>query len=179
MKISQCDAHCRTPLYKTNHSFFFLIFNGIDYTIRWFTRSGHYRSFYLLDFDRCCLGIRQLEWSTTKIGQWTRFFRHINLSSARLSKFDTLLTLIPLNQIESLVIDIGASTLQLSRWPHLPSLTTLRLYGLRDFEDATSFILRHSASLIHLTLGTSNRFISVCITQDHFHIQLKKVVDIE
>ena len=107
------------------------------------------------------------------------FFRHINLSSARLSKFDTLLTLIPLNQIESLVIDIGASTLQLSHWPHLPSLTTLRLYGLRDFEDATNFVLRHSASLIHLTLGTSNRFISVCITQDHFDIQLKKVVDIE
>jgi hypothetical protein len=91
------------------------------------------------------------------------FFRHINFSSARLSKFDTLLTLLSLNQIESLVIDIGASTLQLSRWPHLPSLTSLRLYGLRDFEDATSFILRHSVSLIHLTLGTNNKFMSVCI----------------
>ncbi len=43
------------------------------------------------------------------------FFRDINFSSARLSKFDTLLTLLPLNRIEILVIDIGASTLQLSR----------------------------------------------------------------
>jgi hypothetical protein len=93
------------------------------------------------------------------------FFRHINVSSARLSKFDTLLTLLPLNQIESLVIDIGASTLQLSRWPHLPSLTSLQLYGLRDFQDATSFILRYSVSLIHLTLGTNNKFMSVCITR--------------
>lgn len=91
------------------------------------------------------------------------YFRHINLSSARLSKFDTLLALLPLNQIQTLVIDIGASSLQLTRWPHLSSLTTLRLYGLRDFEDATSFILQHSSTLIHLTLGTSDRFTSVCI----------------
>jgi hypothetical protein len=109
------------------------------------------------------------------------FFRHINLSSARLSKFNTLLTLIPLNQIESLVIDIGASLLQILHlhWLDLPSLTTLRLYGLRDYEDATNFILRHSTSLVHLTLGTDNRFMSVCITQDHFDIQPKKIVNIE
>ena len=96
------------------------------------------------------------------------YFRHINLSSARLSTFDTLIALLPLNQIQTLVIDIGASSLQLTRWPHLPSLTTLRLYGLRDFEDATTFILQHSATLTHLTLGTSDRFISVCIIRDAF-----------
>jgi hypothetical protein len=95
------------------------------------------------------------------------FFRHINLSSARLSKFDTLLTLLPLNQIETLVIGIEASPLQLSRWPYLPHLSTLRLYGLRDFEDATSFVLRHSVSLMHLTLETNNLFMSVCIIRDH------------
>ncbi|CAF2741016.1 unnamed protein product [Rotaria sp. Silwood2] len=89
------------------------------------------------------------------------FFRHINLSSARLSKFDTLLTILPLNQIETLIIDIEASPLQLSRWPYLPHLTTLRLYGLRDFIDATNFILRHSTSLIHLTLETNDLFMSV------------------
>ena len=91
------------------------------------------------------------------------FFRYINLSSARLSKFNTLLSLLPLNQTETLVIDIGASSFQTTHWPHLPSLTTLRLYGLRDFEDATSFILQHSLTLTHLTLRTDDRFISVCI----------------
>ena len=96
------------------------------------------------------------------------YFRHINLSSARLSQFDTLLPLLPLNQIQTLVIDMGASFFQLTRWPHLPSLTTLRLYGLRDFEDASSFILRHSRTIIDLTLGTSNRFTSVCIIRDSF-----------
>ena len=96
------------------------------------------------------------------------YFRHINLSSARLSKFDTLLALLPLNQIQTLVIDIGASFFQLTHWPHLPSLTTLRLYGLHDFEDASSFILRHSRTLTDLTLGTSDRFISVCIIRDSF-----------
>ena len=94
------------------------------------------------------------------------FFRHINLSSAHLSKFDRILTVLALNQIETLVIDIGASSLQLTRWPHLPSLTTLRLYGLRDFEDATTFILQHSVTIIHLSLGTSDRFMSVGIIRD-------------
>ncbi|CAF4957146.1 unnamed protein product [Rotaria sp. Silwood1] len=89
------------------------------------------------------------------------FFRHINLSSARLSKFYRLLTIFPLNQIEALIIDIEASPLQLSRWPYLPHLTTLRLYGLRDFIDATNFILRHSTSLIHLALETNDLFMSV------------------
>ncbi|CAF1072776.1 unnamed protein product [Rotaria sp. Silwood1] len=88
------------------------------------------------------------------------FFRHINLSSSRLSKFDTLLSILPLNQIETLIIDIEASPFQLSRWPYLPHLTTLRLYGLRDFIDATNLILRHSTSLIHLTLETSDLFMS-------------------
>jgi hypothetical protein len=92
------------------------------------------------------------------------FFCHINLSSAHLLKFDKLLTLLPLNQIETVVIDIEASPLQLSRWSYLPHLTTLRLYGLRDFEDATSFILQHSVSLMHLTLKTNDLFMSVCIT---------------
>ncbi|CAF0720241.1 unnamed protein product [Rotaria sp. Silwood1] len=92
------------------------------------------------------------------------FFRHINLSSARLSKFYRLLTIFPLNQIEALIIDIEASPLQLSRWPYLPHLTTLRLYGLRDFIDATNFILRHSTSLIHLALETNDLFMSMGFT---------------
>ena len=100
------------------------------------------------------------------------FFRHINLSSARLSKFDTLLTLLPLNQIQTLVIDIEASPLQLSRWSYLPRLTTLRLYGLRDFADTSRFILRHSHSLIHLTLQTTDLFMSVCTIRDYLQTTL-------
>jgi hypothetical protein len=104
------------------------------------------------------------------------YFRHINLSSARLLKFDTLVTILPLNQIETLIIDIEASPLQLSRWPYLPHLTTLRLYGLRNFIDATNFILRHSTSLIHLTLETNDLLMQVSITQKYFqtNIQMKK-----
>ena len=34
------------------------------------------------------------------------YFRHMNLSSARLSKFDALLDFLPLNEIETLIIDI-------------------------------------------------------------------------
>ena len=94
------------------------------------------------------------------------FFRYINLSSTTLFKFDTLLSLLPLNQIQTLVIDIEASPLQLSRWSHLPRLTTLRVYGLRDFVDAFIFILRHSHSLEYLTLQTNDLFISVCIIED-------------
>lgn len=93
------------------------------------------------------------------------FFRHIDFSASCLSKFDTLLTILPLNEIETLIINVEASSLQLSRWSYLPHLTTLRLYGLRDFLDATDFILRHSTSLMHLTLETNELFMSVCIIQ--------------
>ncbi|CAF1028777.1 unnamed protein product [Adineta steineri] len=86
------------------------------------------------------------------------FFRHINLSSLGFYKFDTLLTLLPLSQVQILVINIEASSLQLSRFSYLPHLTTLRLYGLRDLKDAFNFILRHSHSLVYLTLQTHDLF---------------------
>ena len=106
------------------------------------------------------------------------YFRHINLFSARLSKFDALLALLPLERIETLVIDRGASPLQLTRWPHLPSLITLKLYGLCDFEDAACFVLRHSTTLEQLTLGTNDRFISVCTIQDSLEATMNDI-DIE
>ena len=90
-------------------------------------------------------------------------FRHINWSAARRSKFEILLSLVPLDQIQSLIIDVDASPLQLSHWPDLPRLTTLRLHGVRDFQDAASFILRHSHSLQRLTLETNDQFMSVSI----------------
>jgi hypothetical protein len=165
MKISHCDAHRRTQLEKTQS----IISSSCSYSMALITQFHDLPDLFIIDLFTYLTSIDVL-WAFVNLNHRLRklvnergFFRHINLSSARLSKFDTLLALLPLNQIEILVIDIGASTLQLSRWPHLSSLTTLRLYGLRDFQDATSFILRHSVSLIHLTLGTNNKFTSVCI----------------
>ncbi|CAF4703699.1 unnamed protein product [Rotaria sp. Silwood2] len=57
------------------------------------------------------------------------FYRHVNLSSAGRNLFAAILSILRLNEIESLVIDRCASPLQLKRWPHLPHLTTLRLKG--------------------------------------------------
>ena len=93
------------------------------------------------------------------------FFRHINLSSdtARRSKFDSVIELLPLDEIETLTINVEASSLQLSRWPFLPRLRALRLHGLRQFDDAANFILRHSTSLTDLTLRTNDDFLSVRI----------------
>ncbi|CAF1415402.1 unnamed protein product [Rotaria sp. Silwood1] len=89
------------------------------------------------------------------------FFRHINLSSSRLSKFDTLLSILPLNQIETLIIDIEASPFQLSRWPYLPHLTTLRLYGFTGcilhprgrLSTLVENVLPHLSALRSLDLG--------------------------
>ena len=91
------------------------------------------------------------------------FFRHINLSCARRSKFEQVINLLPLDEIETLTINVEASSLQLSRWPSLPHLRALKLHGLRQFEDAASFILRHSTTLMDLTLKTNDEFLSVCI----------------
>lgn len=91
------------------------------------------------------------------------FFREIDFSSISLSKFDRLVRIIPLNRIETLIINVEASPLQLSHWPYLPRLTTLRLYDMRDFLDATDFILQHSTSLMHLTLHTNELVLSVGI----------------
>ena len=89
------------------------------------------------------------------------FFRHLNLSSASLYKFDTLLALVPPTEVRTLVVNIEASSLQLSRFPHLPHLTALRLCGVRQLKDAYDFILRHSQSLVHLTFETNDLFAPV------------------
>lgn len=93
------------------------------------------------------------------------FFRHINLSQTHLHQFDTVLRLLPLANIESLVIDSYASPLQLTRWPYLPRLITLRLKGLREFEDVCTFVLRHAATLVNLTFETNGLHMSVSVTR--------------
>ncbi|CAF1550829.1 unnamed protein product, partial [Adineta ricciae] len=86
------------------------------------------------------------------------FFRRIDLSSASLYKFDKVLTRLPLPEIQTLAINVEASPLQLSHFPYLPHLTTLRIYGLRELQHANTFILRHSHSLERLTLQTNDIF---------------------
>jgi hypothetical protein len=75
------------------------------------------------------------------------FFRHVNLSPARRRQFDTLLRLLPVDKIETVVIDSNASPLQLSRWPYLPRLTRLRLKGFREFDSVITFVNLHPATL--------------------------------
>ncbi|CAF3366082.1 unnamed protein product [Rotaria sp. Silwood2] len=84
-----------------------------------------------------CLSCSDIVWSFSNLNSRLTilltergFYRHINLSSAGRNLFAAILSILRLNEIESLVIDRCASPLQLKRWPHLPHLTTLRL---KDF----------------------------------------------
>ena len=52
-------------------------------------------------------------------------FRRLNLSSASSYKFDALLKRPPLSQIEALVVDVDASSIQFPHFPYLPNLTVL------------------------------------------------------
>jgi hypothetical protein len=67
------------------------------------------------------------------------FFRHINLTSARCHQFNTILRFLPLNDIQSLAIDSDASPIQLTRWPYLPRLKTLRIIGVYDHDELLNF----------------------------------------
>jgi hypothetical protein len=96
------------------------------------------------------------------------YFRRINLSSARRSQFDTLLSLLTLENIDSLAIDSDASPLQLTRWPHLRRLKTLRLTGLRYFDDLLTFLLRHATTLTHLTIESNEVHLAESIIVDIF-----------
>jgi len=101
------------------------------------------------------------------------FFRHINLSAAHLSQFDTLLRLLSLDKIESLTIDSYASHLQLIRWPYLPRLKTFLLKGFFDFKNVSKFVLRHAATLMNLILDTDELFMTVSVTVDNLKIRSK------
>jgi hypothetical protein len=67
------------------------------------------------------------------------FYRHVNLSSARFNQFQSILSLLRFNEIQSVVIDCYASPFQLKYWPHLPDLRTLRVKGVRDLVDVFKF----------------------------------------
>ena len=73
------------------------------------------------------------------------FFHHVNLSSARYHHFQTILCFLPLNDIQSLAIDGDASPLQLTHWPYMPRLRTLRIIGAYDHDHLLLFLLLHAS----------------------------------
>ena len=80
------------------------------------------------------------------------FFRQVNLSAPYCREFHQLLQIIPLDYIETLVIDRTSSPLHLIRWPYLPRLTRLHLRGVCDYDSILSFVILHTATLTHITI---------------------------
>jgi hypothetical protein len=95
------------------------------------------------------------------------YFAHINLSLAGCDQFSRILRFLPLNNIQSLVIDSNASPFQLTRWPYLPRLKILRIFGTYNYDDLLLFLLLHAATLTHLTIKSDERLIPVS-TDDLF-----------
>ncbi|CAF4951536.1 unnamed protein product [Rotaria sp. Silwood1] len=73
------------------------------------------------------------------------FFHHVNLSLAHYHQFNTILRFLPLSNIESLAIDSDASPLQLTHWPYLSRLRTLRIDG---FTINSEYTIAYIATLI-------------------------------
>ncbi|CAF4201985.1 unnamed protein product [Rotaria sp. Silwood2] len=87
------------------------------------------------------------------------FFYHVNLSLARRHQFDTILRFLSFNDIQSLVIDSDASPLQLTRWPYMLRLRTLRIIGVHNHDDLSHFVLLHAATLTHLIIKSNARLV--------------------
>ncbi|CAF1093274.1 unnamed protein product [Adineta steineri] len=115
---------------------------------------------YLSSFNTLW-GFTHLNQHITSLLIERRYFRCVNLSSAHYFQFNKIIQIIPLNNIESLTIDVNASPLQLSCWPYMPRLSTLRLKGVREYNDVIIFLLLHAATLTHLTIHSRVEFKSV------------------
>jgi hypothetical protein len=89
------------------------------------------------------------------------FFRQVNLSGTYCGQFHQLLEILPLDNIETLVIDRTASPLQLSRWPYLPRLTKLYMRGVREYDSILFFALLHAATLTHVTIQSDQYSLTV------------------
>jgi hypothetical protein len=92
-------------------------------------------------------------------------FRHVDLSSMSHRQFDQLLHVLPLDDIDTLIIDRHASPLQLRRWPYLPRLKRLYLRGVREYDSVLMFVLIHAATLTHITIESSRYFLTVSVTR--------------
>ncbi|CAF1400667.1 unnamed protein product [Adineta steineri] len=86
------------------------------------------------------------------------FYYHINLSSTRFHRFRKFLSLLRFNEIESLIIDCYSSPLQLRCWPYLPHLRILKVKGVRNVINVFNFAQRHSTTLTHLVVKSSEYF---------------------
>ncbi|CAF4056777.1 unnamed protein product, partial [Rotaria sordida] len=106
---------------------------------------------YLSSIDILC-GFIHLNYRLTTLINERGFFYYINLSSARYHQFNAILQYLPLNDIQSLTIDNNASPLQLTRWPYLSRLRTLRVIGAIGQLIATILLTRLPA-LRSLDLG--------------------------
>lgn len=93
------------------------------------------------------------------------FFSHVNLSSARYDQFKTILCFLPLNDIQTLAIDNDASPIQLTSWPYLPRLRTLRIVAPYNHDDLLLFVLFHAATLTHLIVKSNGNFVPVSINK--------------
>jgi hypothetical protein len=118
----------------------------------------------ILSYLSCADALRSF---TCLNDRWTRllaergFFRQVNLSSTYYGQFDQLLKILPLENIETLVIDRTGSPLQLSRWPYLPRLTKLHLRGVREYDSILFFALTHAATLTHIIIQSDKYSLTV------------------
>ena len=124
--------------YRSNTSYSPFWFNVIIHSLRTFARSFPSRTTSLFFLSWCSVVIHQSESSHPTTHSWTRFL------SASL-----------------FAINIEASSLQVSHFPHSLHLTTLRLCGVRLRKDTYKFVLRYSHSLAHLRFEISNLFAPV------------------
>ncbi|CAF1093195.1 unnamed protein product [Adineta steineri] len=115
---------------------------------------------YLSSFDTLW-GFTHLNQHIASLLVERKYFRCVNLSSAHYFQFNKIIQVISLNNIESLSIDVNASPLQLSCWPYMPRLSTLRLKGVREYNDLIIFLLLHAVTLTHLTIHSRLEFKSV------------------
>ena len=106
-------------------------------------------------------GLTDLNHRLTMLINERGFFHHINLSSARYDQFERILRYLPLNEIQSLVIDTHASPLQLSHWPYLSRLATLCVVDVWNYDELSVFLLLHAATLSRLIIRTTNRSTAV------------------
>ena len=115
---------------------------------------------YLSSFD-ILWGFTHLNHRLTWLITEQHLFYRINLSFARHDQFNRIFRILSLNDIQSLAIDIDASPLQLTRWPYLPRLRTLRIVGVYNYDDLLFFVLLHAATLTNLIIKSNERLIPV------------------
>ncbi|CAF3307550.1 unnamed protein product [Rotaria sp. Silwood2] len=104
-------------------------------------------------------GFTRINYRLTMLIAERKFFHHVNLSLTSYHQFNIILNLLPIDEIQSLVIDNDASPLQLTHWPYLPRLRTLRIIGPYSHDDILIFITLHATTLNHLTIESNDRIV--------------------